>query len=156
MARPNPQDLLREFAGLNRRRRGEGISPLELQRWSDLHRQLARAFPDRPPLGTGGTVRVRVEYPNEAELREAIMVNVRPMGLFVHTPFAPEAGYEFTLCVFVKETGQTYDGSVTVVSKNIGPDFSTESLGMGLRSTKSDSTLQAALDRLYGPGDAAA
>jgi hypothetical protein len=149
MARPNPQDLLREFAGLNRRRKSEGISPLELQRWSDLQQQLARAFPARAPLSTGGLVRVRVEFHAEQELREAIMVNVRPIGLFVHTPFAPEAGYVFALRVFVKETGESYDGEVKVISNNVGPDFSTASLGMGLRFTKAESTLRTALDRIY-------
>ncbi len=148
MTRPDPQELLREFAALNRRRRDEGISPLELQRWQDLHRQLQRAFPGRPPLATGGRVRVRIELNGEEELRDSIMTNMRPVGLFVHTPFAPEAGYRFSLRVFVKASGETWDGDVEVVSHNVGPDFSTASLGMGLRFTKSESTLAAALERL--------
>ena len=151
MRRPSPQDLLREFASLNRHRKGDGISPLELQRWKDLHRQLTEAFPDRPPLGMGGPVHVRVKFQSESELRSSIMANVRPIGLFVHTPFAPDAGFVFTLHVLVKQTGESYEGEVKVVSNNVGPDFSTASLGMGVRFTKSESTLRAALDRIYRP-----
>lgn len=151
MPQPSPQDLLREYAQLNRRRKGDGISPLELQRWSDLQGQLERAFPGRPPLGTGGTTRVRVEFASVEELRGAIMANVRPIGLFVNTPFAPETGTEFALRVFVKETQRSFDAAVVVISNNVGPDFSTAALGMGLRFSATQSTLRAELDRLYGP-----
>ena len=40
-----PQDLLREYAQLNSRRKAEGLSPLEYQRWLHLPAQLERDFP---------------------------------------------------------------------------------------------------------------
>ena len=39
---PSPQDLLREFARLNRLRRDAGVTPLEFQRWLDLRQKLEK------------------------------------------------------------------------------------------------------------------
>ena len=79
------------------------------------------------------------------------MANVRPIGLFVSTPFAAEAGTRFDLHVLVKATGDEFESPVVVVSNNVGPDFSTADLGMGLRFNAPASTLRAALEDLYGP-----
>ena len=50
----------------------------------------------------------------------------------------------------IKESGVEYRGQVEVVSNNVGPDFSTANLGMGLRFTKSSSELRSLLDHLCG------
>jgi hypothetical protein len=50
---PEPLDRLREVAALNRRRTGEGITPLEY--WLDLSAKLRSDFPNHPPLADGAT-----------------------------------------------------------------------------------------------------
>jgi hypothetical protein len=143
------QKLLREFAHLNRRRREEGITPLELLRWMDLTGRLEKAFPGRP-APTGGRTRVVVAFESRRELRQAIMVNLRPIGLFVPTPFAAEPGTRFELCVSLADVGESADGPVVVVSNNVGPEFSTRSLGMGVRFEADDCPLRRLLERVYG------
>ncbi len=127
------QDDLREYAQLNRKRKSVGVSPLEYLRWQDMKRKLEKAFPGRPAPGGGGAARVVVEYSSSRELESTVMENVKPIGLFVRTPFTPEAGERFELSVLLLDSGKRFDASVTVVSNNVGPGFSTEDMGMGVR-----------------------
>jgi hypothetical protein len=149
MPGPVDQKLLREFAQLNRRRREAGITPLELLRWLDLRERLEKAFPGRPPPG-GGQTRVVVAFDTRRTLRQSIMVNLRPIGLFVPTPFAAAPGTRFQLSVTIEETGDSADGPVVVVSNNLGPEFSTRSLGMGVRFEADDCALRRLLTRVHG------
>jgi hypothetical protein len=149
MAAPIDQRLLREFAHLNRRRREEGISPLELLRWLDLRGRLEKAFPGRPPPDGGRTL-VVVAFDARRTLRQSIMVNLRPIGLFVPTPFAAPPGTRFDLSVSIEETGDSGDGPVAVVSNNLGPEFSTRSLGMGVRIEAESCSLRRMLEKVYG------
>lgn len=147
---PGPQDLLREIFVLNRRRTSEGISPLEYQRWLDVSAKLRKEFPDHPPLGGRGDTCIRIEFGDHEELRAATMLNVRPIGLYVNTPFAAEVGTGFCLVVLVKETGCEYRSKVEVVSNNVGPDYSTANLGMGMKFTERSCELRSLLDELCG------
>ena len=52
------------------------------------------------------------------------------------------------MVLVVEETGETHETPVVVVSNNVGPDFSTAELGMGLRFTSQDSPLAARLEEL--------
>jgi hypothetical protein len=146
---PSAQDLLREFARLNRRRKDSGVTPLELQRWLDLRGKLEKAFPGRPPPDGGRTL-VRVEFETCRCLSQAIMAEVRPVGLFLPTPFTCDPGTRFELKVVVMETGEAYESPVVVVSNNVGPGFSTGALGMGVRLEAADCPLRRALEALYG------
>ena len=144
-----PQELLREYAFLNLKRKGEGLTPLEYQRWSDLSGQLARAFPGRPLPGRGGRVKVRVEFRSPRELVASMMWNLKPLGLFVNTPFAADEGCELDLVVALKEPPEEYCAPVIVVSNNVGRDFSTDDLGMGLRFLRLPAPLKELLERLH-------
>ena len=136
------QDLLREYAKLNRRRKGaEGITPLEYQRWSDLRGKLEKTFPGRSAPGGEGRSRIRVAFDCLDALADAAMFNVRPVGLFIATPFALESGTEFELIVEVQETGERFETRCRVVSNNVGPDFSTAALGMGVRFRSAETPL---------------
>lgn len=97
------QDWLRDFARLNGKRTGEGVTPLEYLRWLDLRQRLARTFPDHPPLGRHGLTRVVVEFQTCQRIKDAVMFNVRPIGLFINTPFSPETGTEFEIRVRLLE-----------------------------------------------------
>ena len=76
------------------------------------------------------------------------MLEVRPIGLFINTPFAPNHGEDFILCVREQETRQAFEAQVTVVSSNVGPNFSTATLGMGVRFVASTSPFIEFLDAL--------
>ncbi len=145
-----PQDLLREYAQLNRKRRSGGVTPLEYQRWLDLRAMLEKTFPGRPPPGSRGTSHMRVDYADDRELRQCVMMNVRPIGLFVNTPFAPDPGTGLRLHVHVLATGRVFESRVSVVSNNVGPDFSTAALGMGLRFATADCELRRHLEEICG------
>ena len=149
MANPSPQTLLREFARLNRQRKSEGLTTLELQRWLDLCAKLEKAFPGRPPP-TAGRLWVRVEFETPAALRRAIMAELRPIGLFLPTAFTCEPGTRFDLRVRVEQTGEVYESPVVVASNNVGPGFSTDALGMGVRFDAPESSLRTALEELFG------
>jgi hypothetical protein len=144
----SPQELLREFALLNGRRKDSGITPLQFQRWLDLCQKLEKAFPGRKPP-TGGPIRLLVEFEDRRMLRQAIMANLEPIGLFVPTPFAAEPGTHFELRVRVEETDVVFDSPAVVISNNVGPDFSTQALGMGMRFTTPDCELRKELVKLH-------
>ena len=143
-----PQDVLREYAQLNRKRKGDGVTALEYQRWIDLRGRLEKTFPGRAPPGSGGKTRIRVKYANDRELSLCVMMNLKPIGLFVNTPFALEPGTNFELRVHIEETGENFDSPVTVVSNNGGPDFSTAALGMGLRFATAQCPLRTHVEEL--------
>ncbi len=149
-AQSSPHELLREYAGLNRRRRSEGVTPLEYQRWLDLGRRLEAAFPNKPALGAKGKVCLLVDFANEKELAASVMMNVRPVGLFVNTPFPPDRGTHLELRVRLQDSGALFRSRVTVVSNNVGPDFSTQALGMGLKFRDARCELRTHLDALCG------
>ncbi len=144
-----PQDMLREVAALNRRRTRDGISPIEYQRWLDLRQKLSVAFPAYPPLKSRTTTWIRVEFRDEDALLDSMMFNIRPIGIFIMTPFAAEVGAKLGLVVFVQSTGEQLRARVEVVSNNVGPDFSTALLGMGLRFTERVSDLRSALEKIH-------
>lgn len=143
------QDLLREYAALNRKRSEEGVTPLEYQRWLDLGQQLDRLFPKRPVRRHPGSVRMRIEFESLSALGSAVMREIRPVGVFALTPFAAVVGTRFELWILVRETGESATGDVEVVSTNVGPGYSTNALGMGLRLRGTGGSLRALLERLF-------
>ncbi len=149
---PSAQDVLREVVALNKRRTAEGLTPLEYQRWLDLGGKLRKEFPGHPPLGRGET-QIRVEFRDFDRLRASTMLNIRPIGIYVNTPFAAEVGSNFGLVVFIKENGEEFRSRVEVVSNNVGPDYSTAHLGMGMKFIENDCQLRRVLDRLCGVVD---
>ena len=57
-------------------------------------------------------------------------------------------GSRFRIVAAIKETGGEYPSWAEVVSNNVGPDYSTAHLGMGLRFTKASCELRTLLDEL--------
>ena len=150
MASRGPQDLLREYVSLDRKRAGTGVTPIEYQRWLDLGQRLDQLFPERPRREARAKTVMLVGVEREAQLHDAVMMNIHPIGLFIDTPFAPEPGTRLDLRVCVKETGAVLESPVVVVSNGVGPGFSTEVLGMGVRFTQERCSLRTLLDTLCG------
>jgi len=91
-----------------------------------------------------------VEFKGRMRLKQAVMMNLRPIGLFVNTPFAPDQATELDLRVHVEETGEVFNSRVVVVSVDVGPEFSTAMQGMGLKFRDANCELRAVLDELCG------
>jgi uncharacterized protein (TIGR02266 family) len=148
--------LLREFGALDKRRSREGLTPVEYQRWVDLTHTLSKHYPQgEPPEGAERRehmrlpLRLLVEYKNLDQLHEAVITNVSRGGLFISTAFPPEIGTQFTLCIRVDASGESVDLPCEVVSHNVGRDFSTSALGMGLRFRNLDEAQRAVVDSLF-------
>jgi hypothetical protein len=78
--------LMREFGGLERKRLGEGITPLEYQRWLDLKGRIGKSFAKSRQAGLqamGGRdgkerpTRMLVEYRNREHLLDSIVSNIK-------------------------------------------------------------------------------
>ncbi len=148
--------MMRELRKLERKRRDEGVTPLEYQRWHDLKDTLEAnlAKHSRAPEGVERrkssriATRLLVEFQNKGELREAVIHNVSDGGLFVSTPFAPAIGEEFILCIRVGGSSRAIDIPCVTVSNNVGDDFSTQNLGMGVKFLHLTAKQRAAVEFL--------
>jgi uncharacterized protein (TIGR02266 family) len=148
--------LLREFGLLDRKRSADGVTPLEYQRWRDLKKTLANSIPQvAAPSGRDRRQHVRVptriliDFRSSDELREAVISNISHGGLFINTPFAPDIGQEFMLCLRVGESTEVLDVPCEVISNNVGNGFTTDTLGMGVKFKNLDAQQREAVDRLF-------
>ncbi|MCG8590474.1 MAG: PilZ domain-containing protein [Proteobacteria bacterium] len=155
MTRELVQNWFREYASLDRRRTGEGLTPIEYQRWLDLHEKLSREFSDPPASGDRrGSVRVpiklKVEFRSNDSVRRAIIRSTSRSGLFINTPFPPEVGTTITLCIHIESTGETIEVPCDVISNNVGEGFDTNVLGMGVCFRQMPPDVRKQLDEIYG------
>jgi uncharacterized protein (TIGR02266 family) len=132
--------LLREYGLLDRKRHGDGVTPREYQRWTELKLRLGRQIPQGEPPGGRERrqhlrvpMRMLVQFKTHQQLQEAIITNISQGGLFISTAFAPEIGTVFTLCLRVDATREAVDVPCEVVSANVGDGFTTQDFGMGVK-----------------------
>jgi uncharacterized protein (TIGR02266 family) len=146
----------REFIHLDRKRAAEGLTPLELERWAALKRALGREF--SPGLSDEradqrGSVRVparlAVTFHDVGELQRRLMTNLSRGGLFVVTDHPAAIGTRLELRLHVEETGERIAASAEVVSHNVGPGFSSDEQGMGLRFLELKPEAERSIERLY-------
>lgn len=153
--------LMREFGGLERRRLGEGVTPLEFQRWLDLKGQIGRSFEKSRKAGLsamggeGGKERptkLLIEYKSREHLLESIVTNLQPAGFFVATPFAAEVGVEFVARITLQHEGDTADvPAVVATSITQGAHtLSTMSMGMSLKILRPNRSQGAGISKLFG------
>ena len=152
--------LMREFGGLERKRLGAGVTPLEFQRWLDLKGQIGRSFEKSRKAGLsamGGDAgparptRLVVDYKSRDHLIESIVSNIQPAGFFVATPFAAEVGVEFLVRVTLTEEG--YEADVpAIVATSItqgAHTLSTMSMGMSLKIQKPGRQYASGISKLF-------
>lgn len=150
------QLFFREFMHLDRKRTGEGLTPLEYQRWRALSRELSARFSKGSPKdGTERRESVRVPtrlkvlFESPAAVSQALMTNLSRGGLFVNTAFPPDFGTRLELKLCIESTRQILQVPVEVVSSNVGEDFQTGQLGMGVRFLPMPKDLRKQLDDFY-------
>lgn len=152
--------LMREFGGLERKRLGAGVTPLEFQRWLDLKGQIGRSFEKSRKAGLsaiGGDpgsarpTRLLIEYKSREHLIESLVANIQPAGLFVATPFAADVGVEFVVRITLAEEGETADvPAVVVTSITQGAHtLSTMSMGMSLKILKPGRAHGTGISKLF-------
>ncbi len=152
--------LMREFGGLERKRLGAGVTPLEYQRWLDLKGRIGQSFAKSRQAGLqamGGRdgkehpTRLLVEYRNREHLLESIVSNIQPAGFFVPTPFAAEIGATFLMRVALEEEGEVADvPAVVVTSITQGAHtLSTMSMGMSVKILKPSRSQAPGISKLF-------
>jgi uncharacterized protein (TIGR02266 family) len=148
--------LLREYGLLDRKRRGDGVTPLEYQRWLDLNHTLGRHIPQgKPPDGLERRqhprvpTRMLVQFKTRDDLQEAIITNISQGGLFISTPFSPNVGTRFTLCLRVDATREAVDVPCQVVSANVADAFTTRDFGMGVKFINLNPEQREAVEVLF-------
>lgn len=147
--------LLREFGSLDKKRSHQGVTPAEFQRWSELRQVLEKHIPQgKPPEGRERRQHVRVptrmlmQFKTRDQLGEAIVTSISRGGVFINTAFPPPIGSKFTLCLRVDATRESVDVPCEVVSHNVGNQFSTQHLGMGVKFGNLDAERREVVEAL--------
>jgi uncharacterized protein (TIGR02266 family) len=146
----------RSFIELDRKHRAEGLTSAEAERWSTLKRRFAKQF--SPHLSDERAderasvrvpTRLRVDFSSVAELRDQRMTNLSRGGLFVATTHLLDIGTKVTLLLAVGTGGERLEVPAEVASHNVGPRFSVDPPGMGLRFLDMPAATKRALETLY-------
>lgn len=142
----------REYAFLDRKRTGEGVTPNEYERWQALRDRLDGVFSSRPP-GKGerrGSLRVptrlAVSYDSLAGL-EGTVTNLSRSGCFIRTGLPAAVGTRLTLLLRVGDEPSPVELEAEVVSRESGAEPCQR--GMGLRFASPSPEQRKKLDDLY-------
>lgn len=148
--------LFRDYVHLDKKHRAGGLTPAELARWSALKRRLNATFspPERPEheerrASVRVPVRLRMQFQTAGELRRCLLTNLSRGGVFVSTAAPPPIGTMLRLRIEVAESGLQIEVDGEVVSTNVGNNFDTQQVGMGVRFVEPSPEAQRALDQLY-------
>lgn len=153
--------LMREFGGLERKRLGAGVTPLEYQRWLDLKGQIGKSFSKSREAGLaamGGSAqgkerptRLIIAYKSREHLFESIVSNIQPAGFFIPTPFAAEVGETFLIRLSLDGEGEAADvPAVVVTSITQGAHtLSTMSMGMSVKILRPSRAQGAGISKLF-------
>jgi uncharacterized protein (TIGR02266 family) len=145
--------LFREYMQLENKRVGQGVTPLEFQRWLDVKKTLGKHFqagPDRERRSSERVeTRIRVAFKSEELFRQAAIRNLSRGGVFIATPFAAEVGTELVLRIHIQSSSVDLEVPGVVASNNVSDGHSTGVLGMGVRFGNLSEEQKSALDAVY-------
>lgn len=156
-ARVTPHTLtaFREYMGLERRR-AEGLSPVELQRWWALRERLDAVFGTLDTKAHGDRratprvpVALAVRFENFAALGPLLMTNLSRGGIFVAMEEPLPIGTVLQLRIRVERPPREVVLAGEVVSLNVGPRLESGARGMGIRFRCETRDEQSAIDSLY-------
>ena len=149
--------MLREYAGLEKKRKGSGLSLAEVQRWTALDEALRKEFKKAP--GSGGqddrraTRRVStllsVQFKSPGEARHSLLTNVSQGGVFIYTETPAPIGTRLDIEITIDESGTTILVPAKVVSQNGGADMIGRVKGVGCRFLDMDDATRKQVDDLY-------
>jgi len=145
-----------DYMRLDRKRGAEGLTLDELRRWRGLKRLLSREFhpevtdehADRRESVRVPT-RVRVSFASSGDLAESLMTNLSRAGLFLRSSDPIPIGTRLSLRIHIEKTDDVIDVDGEVVSHNVGPNFSADEPGIGLRFIDPGPDVEKQLADLY-------
>jgi len=157
------QEDFREFAYLDRKRTGDGVTPREYRRWLLLRQRLDKAFTAGPPEGQSERrsslrvpTRLVVFYDALAGL-EGVLSNLSRTGCFIQTDLPAPIGTRLALLLSGQGLSDALEISAEVVSVDVRPDGrAAAQRGMGLRFFDVGSEARKKLDEIYSGLEAAA
>ena len=146
----------REYVRLDKLRREGGLTPAELHRLRVLEGFLQDHFSPGKPAGVTDQrrsvrvpTRVQVSFATEGELVGSLMTNISRHGVFVQTDHPLDIKEQFLLHIHVDRPKRDISVPVEVVSLGIGPGFSANKRGMGLRFLEADPAVMKQIEELY-------
>ena len=152
----NISRLFLEYARLDRRRTGRGLSVKQLERWSELRRrleaQLATGAPREGPERRSSLrvpTRLNCTFESIGTLQKAIITNLSRTGMFINTSSPLPIGTKLDLCILIEETSEEMEVSAKVVSNDVGRAFDLKRSGMGVCFAREIPELDERLDDLY-------
>jgi len=164
----NVASLFLEYARLDRKRTGVGLSVKQLERWSELKSRLERELSQSPP-SAGAERRDSIRVPTRLNcafesigmLQKAVITNFSRTGMFINTSSPLSIGSKLLLSILIEETGSEIEVTATVATNNVGPSFDLKRKGMGVCFTqdvpeiteKIDNLYEQEIARVYGDGD---
>jgi uncharacterized protein (TIGR02266 family) len=143
---------LRECKILDTKRKRQGLTVAEHDRWLQLKDLLGSKLAPGARERRGShrvPTRINTSYETPEAFQEATIANLSETGVFVSTAFPLEIGSKLTLNMHIESSGERLEIPCVVVSRNVGSDFSTQVLGMGLRFTEMSRETREAVTRLY-------
>lgn len=150
------QEDFREFAHLDRKRTGDGVTPREYRRWQMLRQRLDGAFNAGPPAGererrTSLRVPTRLVVTYDARSRlQGTLTNLSRSGCFIKTDLPASVGTRLTLVLRVATSGEVVEVEGEVVSNDCRADGTTPGeRGMGVRFLDATPEDQKKLDEVY-------
>ena len=157
------QEDFREFAHLDRKRTGDGVTPREYRRWLLLRHRLDKAFTAGPPEGQNERrrslripTRMRVSYDALSGL-EGVVSNLSRSGCFIRTDLPAPVGTRLDLMLQGASPDGVLELHAEVVSVDVRHDGTTPGeRGMGLRFLELSAESRKQLDALYAGLEAAA
>ena len=152
----NVARLFLEYARLDRKRTGVGLSVKQLERWSELRRRLERELSQRS-RSEGAERRDSIRVPTRlncafesiGSLQKAVITDFSRTGMFINTSSPLPIGSKLLLHILIEETGSEIEVPATVATNNVGPSFDLKRKGMGVRFTKDVPEIAEQIDNLY-------
>lgn len=155
-SRPDVLAAFRDYMRLEKRRT-QGLSPQELQRWWSLRARLDATL---GPLEVGSKsgerratpripVALTVRFENRASMGPMMMTNLSRGGIFVPMDEPLPIGTVLELRIRVDDPPQEIVLAGEVVSQNVGPRMEANRRGMGIRFCCATRREQELIDALY-------
>ncbi len=148
--------IFREYASLEKKRAEGELSSRDLARWTACKTVLAkRLTPGLDPkiAARRGTARVPtrlgISFSSVGEIRQCLMTDLSTGGLFIQTDRPIDIGTRLDLSIRIGDRNSIVKVQGVVATHNVGPNFTTNQRGMGLRFLDMDEATQKQVEELY-------
>ncbi len=148
--------LFLEYARLDRKRKADGLTVEELERWTFLNSRLNQHFApglSKAKVEQRKSVRVPTRldcsFESFGSFESALITNLSSGGLFINTKSPLPIGSELRMRILIERTKAEVEIQGVVVSQNIDPSSQTSKSGMGVRFVQQAPEITKAINELY-------